>query len=266
MGDLQAGYGLDNNGYISSDVSIHKIPEVYEQCIQHSIEQLSRLFPNQLHSVYVYGSVARGDAIAVKSDLDLLAVFNSTLNASEKMKVKKLSTTLSETYRYLVRDIGIAVADLDHVMNPINYYEQAFLKELCVCIYGTDLRDCFGPYKLTAEIAISFNGDIGDVFDRTIDRLQSASTEEFKKLSQNFARKLIRTYYSMVMARSQVWTTKLDEQSHVFIQYFQDKKHTVRMLQNWIEEAPTSREHVLKLFISEGTWLAAHFEREARMT
>ncbi|SPU22391.1 nucleotidyltransferase domain-containing protein [Niallia circulans] len=266
MGDLQAGYGLDNNGYISSDVSIHKIPEVYEQCIQHSVEQLSRLFPNQLHSVYVYGSIARGDAIAIKSDLDLLAVFNSTLNASEKMKVKKLSTTLSETYRYLVRDIGIAVADLDHVMNPINYYEQAFLKELCVCIYGTDLRDCFGPYKLTAEIAISFNGDIGDVFDRTIDRLQSAPTEEFKKLSQNFARKLIRTYYSMVMARSQVWTTKLDEQSHVFIQYFQDKKHTVRMLQNWIEEAPTSREHVLKLFISEGTWLAAHFEREARMT
>ncbi|MBU8595040.1 nucleotidyltransferase domain-containing protein [Shouchella clausii] len=263
---LQAGYGLDNNGYISSDVSIHKIPEVYEPCIQHSVEQLSRLFPNQLHSVYVYGSVARGDAIAIKSDLDLLAVFNSTLNASEKMKVKKLSTTLSETYRYLVRDIGIAVADLDHVMKPINYYEQAFLKELCVCIYGTDLRDCFGPYKLTAEIAISFNGDIGDVFDRTIDRLQSAPTEEFKKLSQNFARKLIRTYYSMVMARSQVWTTKLDEQSDVFIQYFQDKEPIVRMLQKWIEEAPTSREHVLKLFMSEGTWLAAHFEREARMT
>ncbi|WP_257006656.1 nucleotidyltransferase domain-containing protein [Shouchella clausii] len=183
---LQAGYGLDDNGYISSDVSIHKIPEVYEPCIQHSVEQISRLFPNQLHSVYVYGSVARGDAIAIKSDLDLLAVFNSRLNASEKMKVKKLSTTLSETYRYLIRDIGIAVADLDHVMNPINYYEQAFLKELCVCIYGTDLRDCFGPYKLTAEIAISFNGDIGDVYDRTIDRLQSAPTEEFEKTFEKF--------------------------------------------------------------------------------
>ncbi|GIN11015.1 hypothetical protein J26TS2_08820 [Shouchella clausii] len=263
---LQAGYGLDKNGYISSDVSIHKISEVYEPCIQHSVEQISRLFPNQLHSVYIYGSVARGDAIAIKSDLDLLAVFNGTLNTSEKMKVKKLSTTLSETYQYLVRDIGIAVADLDHVMDPINYYEQAFLKELCVCIYGTDLRDCFGPYKLTAEIAISFNGDIRDVFDRTIDRLQSASTEEFKKLSQNFARKLIRTYYSMVMARSQVWTTKLDEQSNVFIQYFQDKKHTVRMLQNWIEEAPTNREYVHKLFMSEGTWLAANFKREAQIT
>lgn len=266
MGYLQAGYGLDKNGYISSDVSLHKISKVYEQCIQHSVEQISRLFPNQLHSVYVYGSVARGDAIAIKSDLDLLAVFNDTLNTSEKMKVKKLSTTLSETYRYLVRDIGIAIADLDHVMDPINYYEQAFLKELCVCIYGTDLRECFGPYKLTADIAISFNGDISDVFDRTIDRLQSASTEEFKKLSQNFARKLIRTYYSMVMARSQVWTTKLNEQSDVFIQYFQDKKHTVRMLQNWIEEAPTSREHVHKLFMSEGKWLAANFHREARIT
>src|SRR5690625_4048265 len=145
---LQTGYGLDENGYILSDVSANKISSVFNSCIRESVDQMITLYPNQLHSVYIYGSVARGDATEVKSDLDLLALFNNSLDYADKMKVKELSTELSEAYVHLVRDVGIAATDYDHVMNPRNYYEQAFLKELCVCVYGEDLRERFGPYKL----------------------------------------------------------------------------------------------------------------------
>jgi predicted nucleotidyltransferase len=263
---LQAGYGLDKNGYILSDVSADKISAVYDPCIRESVHQLSMLFPDQLHSVYVYGSVARGDAAAVRSDLDLLVLFNGKMLAEDKTKVKKLSNQLSEKYIHLVRDVGIAVADYPHVMNPLNYYEQAFLKELCVCVYGKDLRERFGPYKLNADIALSFNGDISEVLDRTIHRIESASPDEFKILTQNFSRKLIRTCYSMVMARSQIWTTRLSEQSEVFVQYFPGKESMIRTLHKWIENPPASRKNVNQLFITEGEWLAANFQREARIT
>ncbi|UJL48324.1 nucleotidyltransferase domain-containing protein [Virgibacillus sp. NKC19-16] len=216
--------------------------------------------------VDVYGSVARGDAIAIKSDLDLLVVFNSTLSNEERVELKEISNVLSQKYRYIVRDVGIAVANYDYVMDAMNYYEQAFLKELCVCVYGEDLREQFGPYKLTSEIAVSFNGDFSEVFDRTIHRLETAPIEEFKILSQNIARKLIRTYYSMVMARSQIWSTRLDEQSDVFIRYFPDKAPIIRTLQKWIEQPPTSRKHVHKVLMSEDKWLTANFKREARIT
>ena len=262
---LQAGYGLDKNGYILSDVSADKISAAYDTCIRESVHQLSKLFPNQLHSVYVYRSVARGDAIAVKSDLDLLALFKGKMLAEDKTKVKKLSKQLSEKYIHLVRDVGIALADYTYVMDQLNYYEQAFLKELCVCVYGIDLREHFGPYKLNAEIAISFNGDISKVLDRSIHRMESASASEFKILTQNLSRKFIRTCYSMVMARSQIWSTRLNEQSEIFIHYFPDKEPMIQTLQKWIESPPTSRESVCQLFISEGKWLGENFELEARI-
>lgn len=263
MASLQAGYGLDRDGYIVSDVGLDKIDIAYFPCIHESVEKLTQVFPHRLHSIYVYGSVARGEAVAVKSDLDLLALFLGTLTREESAKLHTLTEALSQKYRSLVRDVGIAVANYDDAVDPANYYEQAFLKEMCACVHGEDLRERFGPYQLTSEIAISFNGNIREVLARTISRLEVASDEEFKRLSQTFARKLIRTYYSMVMVRSQIWSTRLHEQSEVVIHHFPEKAPSIRTLQKWIEEPPTNRESVLGFFQSEGNWVSANFEREA---
>lgn len=265
IGKLHAGYGLDPNGFIVSDVSRDKIDDVYIPCIQESVERLKRLFQEQLHSVYVYGSVARGEAIVKKSDLDLIAMFYTKLSSVQLSELKQFAGELTQNYRSLVRDVGIAVADYDYTMDPSNYYENAFLKELCVCVYGEDLGERFGPYKLTSEIAIRFNGDINEALKRTLKRLETASMEDFKTFAQAFARKLIRTYYSMVMVRSQIWTTRLHEQSEVFIHHFPEKESIIRTLLDWIDEPPTNQEAVYELFKSEGDWASANFSNEAKI-
>lgn len=266
IGNLKAGYGLDSKGFIVSDVSEDKIDDVYMLCIRESVESLKKLFNEQLHSVYVYGSVARGEAIAKKSDLDLIAMFDTKLSSIKLAELKKLAEELSHKYCSLFRDVGIAIAYYDYTVDPANYYENAFLKELCVCVYGEDLGERFGPYKLTSEIAIRFNGDIYESLIRTLNRLDSASNDEFKTFSQGFSRKLIRTYYSMVMVRSQIWSTRLHEQSEVFIRYFPDKEPIIRTLLNWVVQPPADREAVYELFKSEGEWASSNFTHEVNIS
>ena len=209
MTNLQSGFGLDRDGYIVSDVGIDKIYSIYLPSIHDSVVGLTTLFPNRLHSVYVYGSVARGEAVEGESDLDLIAMFEGTLNSEESTQLKNLAVALTQKYYSLVRDVAIAVEYYDYTINPKNYYEGAFLKEMSICVHGEDPTLEFGPYKLTPEIAVSFNGDIGDVVTRTIRRINSVSDLELRRVSQGFARKFIRTCYSMVMVRSQIWTTRL---------------------------------------------------------
>lgn len=263
---LIAGYGLDPNGFIASDVSKDKIDDVYMTCIHESIECLKQAFHQQLHSVYLYGSVARGEAIPIKSDLDLIAMFNTQLSSDKLAELNLLAGELSKNYRSLVRDVGIAVAYYDYTLDPANYFENAFLKELCVCVYGEDLGERFGPYKLTAEIPIRFNGDIEQVLERTLARLTTASGEAYKTITKSFARKLIRTYYSMVMVRSQIWTTRLHEQAEVFLQHFPEKKSIIHTLLNWIDEPPMDHKAVYELFKMEGKWASANFMSEAKMS
>lgn len=264
MGNLQAGYGLDRHGFIVSDVGADKLGNAYLPCIRESVGSLTAAFATKLHSVYVYGSVARGEAIAGKSDLDLLAIFNHSLISTELEELRNLTEQLSQRYRALVREVGIAYVDFGYVTDPRNYDEQAFLKELCVCVHGEDLRARFGPYKLTSEIAISFNGDMSEALPRTLSRLAAApSDHDFRKTAEHFARKLIRTYYSMVMVRSQIWTTRLHEQSEVFIHHFPHKESVIRTLQQWLTELPGDRELIEDLFQSEGNWIIVNFDREA---
>ncbi|WP_433939991.1 hypothetical protein [Paenibacillus lautus] len=114
------------------------------------------------------------------------------------------------------------------------------------------------------SIAIRFNGDIDEVLRRTLNRLTTASGEDIKAFTQSFARKLIRTYYSMVMVRSQIWTTRLHEQAEVILQHFPEKESVIRTLLHWIDEPPTDREAVYELFKFEGEWAGANFLNEAK--
>ncbi len=262
MTRLKAGYGLDNQGYIISDVSVEKINPVFLPCIRDSVERLRVLFQYQLHSVYVYGSVPRGDAVISKSDLDVIAMFHGELSSREKSVLKELAQGLSAQYESLVRDVGIAVANYQDIMDPKNYYENAFIKEISVCVFGEDVGEQFGPYKLSAEIAISFNGDIGDMLARTLEKLNKASEREWHSVVQNFSRKLIRTYYSMVMVRSQIWTTRLAEQAEVFIKYFPEKASVVGRILEWLNVPPQDQETVYELFEMEGNWAAHNFHKE----
>ncbi|EZH65813.1 hypothetical protein DH09_13320 [Bacillaceae bacterium JMAK1] len=263
MSLIHKGYGLDHQGYIQSDVVPTQI-SLYETCIQDCIEQLKQSFPNKVHSVYVYGSVARGEAVKKKSDLDLLVLLTEDLTDQEKRRLNVLGQSLSKTYVDDFREIGLAFTNYDYTMDPNNYDEQAFLKELSICVDGNDLRSYFGPYRLTSEIAIRFNGDINEVYERAMKRLYHGNNEEFRQATIAFARKLIRTYYSMVMYRSQIWTTRLHEQAQVIVQSLPDKSSVIETLLSWINEPPTNQLAVVNLYEQEGRWLIDHFHHEAK--
>ena len=266
MEHLKRGYGLDDQGFIKSDVSLDKVDSIYKPCIEDTVERLKQSFETELHSVYLYGSVARGDATPVKSDLDLIAIFNQPLNQNRLTELKQLQLELTKKYRHLLREVGIASDHIEAVMMPSKYYDNAFIQALSVCLYGEDLGESFGPYPLTADIPLSFNGDISNFYKKMLPQLKTANVEDLPTLTEKISRKLIRTFYSMVMIRAQIWTTKLHEQADVFLHYFPMKTAVVETLLNWLDEPPLEKEPVYDLFEKEGKWASTNFEKEAVKT
>ncbi|MDN5432299.1 MAG: nucleotidyltransferase domain-containing protein, partial [Acinetobacter sp.] len=54
-----------------------RIQKAFEPVLENVINHFSRSFVEDLHSIYVYGSVAQGIAIIGQSDLDLCVVFKN---------------------------------------------------------------------------------------------------------------------------------------------------------------------------------------------
>jgi uncharacterized protein len=258
--------GLDENGFIISEVSYENILPEYKGLIGASIAALKSALPNLIHSIYVYGSVARGDAVREKSDMDLLVISSQKLTETERSTLNKMLADLSAIYGSLVREVGVADCTYDEMLDTKNKYGWgAYLKILCVCVDGEDLTKRFGNFRLSSEIAIGFNGDIDTALQSALRKIKDAETdEEAGKIAATFARKLIRTCYSMVMTRAQVWTTKLSEQADVFIKYFPEKRAFVRTLQDWVVQPPHNRNDVVAILEGEGSWVVGKFETEAR--
>lgn len=260
--------GLDPEGFILSDVSIDKVLPGYRKVVAVSVSALIASLPGAVHSAYVYGSVARGDAMRGKSDLDLLVVFRRKLTEQQRDTLDALQKDLSSQYKALVREVGIAEANCTYgeMMDPANKYGWgAYLKILCVCVYGEDLTQRFENFKVSPDIAVGFNGDAAEAIRSASQRIINAKTdEEAAKAAVGIARKLIRTCYMMVMSRAQVWTTRLSEQAELFLRYFPEKQGLIRTLQGWIDSPPANRDDMLKVLRDDCRWIEDNFEAEAR--
>jgi hypothetical protein len=66
---------LDHNGFIAVPKS-NKLQPEFSNVVAHVVAKLKKSFPELIHSLYVYGSVAEGLAKAGKSDLDMTIIFN----------------------------------------------------------------------------------------------------------------------------------------------------------------------------------------------
>ena len=64
----------DKRGYIINDTSVTKIQRAWRKPIHEMVCAYKSHFSNNLHSVYVRGSVVRGEAIKGVSDIDSFAI------------------------------------------------------------------------------------------------------------------------------------------------------------------------------------------------
>lgn len=131
--------GIDIDGYIINLTSTDKITDIYQKALNKIIDILGRCAGDKLHSIYLYGSVGRGEAMLGSSDIDLSVILTSPLTALENKILQQ------ETRKFIYDNHNIPKVDydigiLDEVNDNKNLYSWGFwLKHICTCIYGDDL-------------------------------------------------------------------------------------------------------------------------------
>lgn len=154
--------GLDSEGYIVTGAAAANIRAPYDVILAAAVQALG----DEVLGLYVYGSVATGQARPPESDVDLYAVVASELARQRCVSVSK---ALSRQYQHLVRDVGIsAVLDAElQADDDQGRAERCFVKHYCVNIAGADLRPSFSRCRPTPALAREFIGDLDVIRFRT---------------------------------------------------------------------------------------------------
>ena len=209
--------GVDELGYILT-IGDQPLQPEFQLLVADVLAALTAQLAHLIHSIYLYGSVARGDAVASRSDLDLTLVLHWAASPDESRRLVSIRSALQAAHPEVVKidfDIGI----LAHVTAADSVNSWGFwLKHHCRCLWGNDLAARFDLFKPSKAIALAVNRDLYEALDGYAERIEAASNRiEIQQLKRAAARKLIRATNILRSDDDLSWPQSLDNYADLFL-------------------------------------------------
>ncbi len=183
----------DEDGFLIKTVSEKTLQRELLPLIKKVILVAQKLFGNNLHSVYIRGSVAKGSFIAGISDLDVVVVtLNDCGDEIEKQYIREIKQ-LEQNYPK-VQGIEKVIKTTEQFIesrNPVFKYQT-------VCVYGEDLAIKMKPLRIGKETVVHLPGVIQSI-DESIPKIESENEESWvKHWSIWMCKQLIRSAHELV--------------------------------------------------------------------
>ncbi|PSV40232.1 hypothetical protein C9J41_17135 [Photobacterium sp. GB-50] len=226
------------------------------------VKQLQAEFSEQIHSIYLNGSVAARCAITERSDLNITLVVNRSLSASEHRVLDSLCQQIA--YRYnVITQVDLTVVTRDEVMTLASIFKWGFwFKHCSVCLYGDSLATQFGLFEPSWEIAKAFNSDIKTVLADCRSKIMATkSVTEYNALCRKVGKKMLRSCFMLVAHRTSSLAYSEQQCADFFLHFYPDKTVDIERIQILINGPQVPKRAALFLVEHVGNWIVAEFEK-----
>ena len=204
--------GVAADGTIVTGARRDRVPPPFEPAVDDVARRLGGLGPDV--SVYLYGSVATGQAEVGSSDLDVVTIGIPAGDA------RRLGRELSQTWRDLCRGVEIAPSTDVSRSDPDaageapgppdrdrRYGDAVFLRHYCVHVAGPHPAAALPAFPADARAARGFNGDIAEHLQRWRETLAASDARSTAVVARRAARKTLLAAAGLVSVHDRTWTT-----------------------------------------------------------
>ncbi|UOK35956.1 nucleotidyltransferase domain-containing protein [Pseudomonas palleroniana] len=214
--------GIDEDGYILTPSNVEMQPQ-FQDLLRDVCTTLTQSSP-LLDGIYIYGSVARGDAIPGGSDLDLTLVLQSAATSQDLEILESKKRRLESQHAEVIK-IDFDIGSRSEVLAADNRLSWGYwLKHHCRCLWGNDLSNRFDRFKPSRDIAIAVNGDFETVLARYAEAIDQTTTPaQSLRLQREASRKLIRSTQLLCVEQDLMWPQTLEEHVELFVHHYPDK-------------------------------------------
>lgn len=216
-----------------------------------------------LHSLYVYGSVATGQAKPFVSDLDLSVVLQRPATTPELATIESVRIALESRHPEVVKidfDIGVLV----EVLSPARELDWGYwLKHHCRCVLGEDLSEKFEPFRPSRAIAQALNGDFEVVLGKYAERIATLDEAvQSAKLQREAARKLVRSTNVLRSNEDQAWPGSLQAHHAAFRRRFPRMEEELEFFMREATDPTATREEFVRRLKGFTNWMSRCAQQE----
>jgi hypothetical protein len=215
--------GVTADGLIRTGANLARVPELFLPVLDAARDEVAG---NSGASLYMYGSVATGQARVGESDVDLLTI---GLTGTEATAV---SANLSSRFASICRSVEVATSSPEDFVGDSDeaYGGRVFLHHYCVHLAGVDHDHAVVGFPADARAARGFNGDIAVSLRRWRDALDH---ERPAVLGRAIARKSLLAVAGLVSVHDRTWTTDRERAAIRWSEIDPDLRAGLRELMGW---------------------------------
>lgn len=237
--------GIDKNGFVIPLATVNLVQSKWKNLIDDVVRFYIAQFGNQLHSVYIRGSVAKGDAVDGISDLDSFAILNNdaedlNLTASEHFQ-KSMNSKYPFCSHIEITFINKKFINRDFPPRKRSIWAE-LIKTQSICVYGENLAIEIESFILEDMIGHSY------FIEKELEKLPKIFDEEKDKSKDIIdtciwiTRRILRSGFDLVMVREQRFTRDLYLCYESFSKYYPEKKMAMYAILN-LSLNPTDNIH-----------------------
>lgn len=250
----------DAEGNLINECCWEAIQSPWRELVEALRNECLEKLGDRIHSLYLRGSIPRGQAILNVSDLDSIAIVKEEISPDLAAQIISIEEQLEQQYRFCQK-VEINLLTYQDLIQVGSHW-QAILQTQGLCIYGEDMRSQFPRFK-PSLVLVSHAFQLAEDLAETQMILRQLlpkhpgfeATVERKCVWIN--KRIVRTGFELVMQMEETFTRDLYPCYERFSYHFPNQE---RLMHKALELAiqPSSNRAGLLMFLSHfGSWLVA---------
>jgi len=248
----------DKNGFLLNAGGKELIQTEYIGVLRDVVVEMRKsIDPNNLISIYVVGSVARGEAVLNKSDIDLVIVTSNNRLVPPHICDGGSMKQLMANYPF-VTNIQCDLLDKKTAIGKYFDLTSFVLKTQSVLLHGKDIRESISGFKPDIYLAnseiIQLKSDIAEAKEE----IESAKpSEAIVYWCRRIMKNILRDAYFIVMYEEGKYSVDNETLRDVFIKYHPDLDKDISRVADLIGNPIDSKDELLGFLNSFGVEMEA---------
>ena len=256
-------FPMDNEGFVLNPTSKEKIKDHWIDIIADIIGQYRKKYKDQVHSIYLRGSVAQGLDIGIQSDLDMFALLYNEKGHYIHWKpvswAKQYQKKLLKKYQ-LQNQIDLGYSSFTSNVNEMNLKIQMLLKTQSLCVSGRDIIPEIRKFRPDKEMILNLQWIESDIID-TIEKLQSTDNADYiKRLCKSIMKIIVRAGFELVIEREAKFTNNLYQCYQTFSTYYPDKEQLMKNALDLFLNPTENKTAIIQTIKELGFWIVKKAE------
>ncbi len=239
---------IDEEGFIVNPASHEKIQEEWKPVIDDVIKAYSQAYGEHLRTIYIRGSVAKGQAIQHVSDIDTYAYIDLPKTEINEDWIDAAKKEITTQYPF--------VQGVEMEPGPISEFkEDTVVLNQSVCVYG----DAPEVPKLKPGKDLAIHAPSSGFRKRILNfqEFYEAETtdEQVSKRCVSLMKSILRAGFEITMERSGKYTRDLYRCYEGFSEYYPDQEPQMREVLHLVLNPTTDKRKMKEIIDEFGMWL-----------